>query len=83
MSQAQSLAEIIEAELIASGGSPGSSLHSWRCEHPEQYGPCGCVAETAHDIVVALLASGAMVEEVRWNSSREQRRLVTAWQERP
>lgn len=41
------------AELIANGASPGSGIHSWRCEHPDLYGPCACVDEVARDVVTA------------------------------
>lgn len=27
-----------------------SSIHSWRCEHPDRYGPCDCFAELVADL---------------------------------
>lgn len=40
--------------LLEEGAGPGNSIHSWRCEYPDQYGPCDCVEQTA-DAVLALL----------------------------
>ena len=41
------------AEALASEGcAPGTSIHSWRCEHPDRYGPCDC----ADDVSRAVLA---------------------------
>ena len=37
----------VQDALIAEGAGPGSSIHSWRCEHPDRYGPCNCMAEVA------------------------------------
>ena len=45
--------------LTEEGGAPGSSLHSWRCNYPDQYGPCTCLAVTAALILAALDASPA------------------------
>lgn len=42
------------ATLVAEGGAPGSSLHSWRCEHPERYGSCNCVTMTVEEIIKAI-----------------------------
>lgn len=42
-------------DLINSeGGGPGSSLHSWRCEYPDRYGPCDCVESLAQEIVALI-----------------------------
>lgn len=30
-----------------------SSIHGWRCEHPDRYGPCGCFAGLLDDLVAA------------------------------
>jgi hypothetical protein len=27
-----------------------SSIHSWRCEHPDRYGPCSCFADLVADL---------------------------------
>ena len=35
--------------LSDEGGDPGNSIHSWRCEHPDRYGDCTCLRETAHE----------------------------------
>lgn len=42
------------ATLVAEGGAPGSSIHSWRCEHPERYGSCNCVTMTVEEILKAV-----------------------------
>lgn len=42
--------------LLAEGAGPGSSLHSWRCEYPDRYGPCDCVGETASEVLAAVAA---------------------------
>lgn len=44
--------------LISEGGSPGNSIHSWRCEHPDMYGSCDCAAEAAKAIANAVVAAG-------------------------
>lgn len=41
--------------LLDEGGGPGNSIHSWRCEHPDRYGPCDCVQEVADSILAAAL----------------------------
>lgn len=41
--------------LIAEGGAPGSSLHSWRCSDKLRYPEgCTCVEDTVQDIVDAI-----------------------------
>jgi hypothetical protein len=35
-----------------------SSIHSWRCEHPDRYGKCSCFQELAAELL-ALLSKGA------------------------
>ena len=40
--------------LSDEGGLPGSSIHSWRCEYPDRYGPCDCVAQTVVEIIAAV-----------------------------
>ena len=47
------VAKVAEA-LNEEGAAPGSSLHSWRCEYPDRYGPCTCVDETARAVLDAL-----------------------------
>lgn len=29
--------------LAEEGGSPGNSVHSWRCEQPARFGDCDCL----------------------------------------
>lgn len=53
MSQPGEIAVVVKV-LVDEGGTPGSSLHSWRCEHPDRYGPCNCLEQTAEEIVKAL-----------------------------
>ena len=37
------------------GGTPGSSLHSWRCEDKDRYPEaCTCVEELADDILKTI-----------------------------
>lgn len=31
-----------------------SSIHSWRCEHPDRYGHCDCFAELVSDLAPLL-----------------------------
>jgi len=31
-----------------------ATLHSWRCEYPERYGKCDCVAELVTDLVAVV-----------------------------
>lgn len=52
------LAEVVAQVLLDEGGGPGSSLHSWRCEYPDRYGPCTCVADTADILADAVRAAG-------------------------
>jgi hypothetical protein len=51
------LSKAIEEVLLANGLSAGNSLHSWRCEYPDRYGHCTCVAVLAEEI--AQLVEGA------------------------
>ncbi len=45
---------VIERVLLDEGGVVGSSLHSWRCEYPDRYGPCNCIPEVAGECADAL-----------------------------
>lgn len=54
--------EVVAKVISEEGGEPGSSLHSWRCEYPDRYGECSCVAETAEEIVKALRAAGLLAD---------------------
>jgi hypothetical protein len=86
------LDKVAEA-LISEGGGPGNSLHSWRCEHPDIYGPCGCVAETPR-ILWDAVAEGLRLREDHYTTggsptgpvlppSRTFRRLVSRWEPQP
>lgn len=55
-----SLSEKIEAVLRGAGlsdqpGQVDSSIHSWRCEHPDRYGACTCFRELVAELVDALV----------------------------
>lgn len=39
------------------------SIHSWRCEYPDRYGPCGCFAELTDDLVGVLAGRPASTED--------------------
>jgi hypothetical protein len=58
-------AAVLAAELLAEGGGPGNSIHSWRCDYPDRYGPCSCVAETANVMSTAVLASDWLADVKR------------------
>lgn len=49
------IARPVDAALISEGAAPGNSIHGWRCEYPDRYGPCDCVWETAQEVADALL----------------------------
>ena len=51
--------ELVAKVLIQEGAAPGNSLHGWRCEYPERYGPCDCVKQTAQRIVSTLQEADA------------------------
>ena len=42
--------------LLDEGGGPGNGIHSWRCEHPDRYGPCDCVNEVTRSMLAAAFA---------------------------
>lgn len=46
-----------------------SSIHSWRCEHPDRYGPCACFQELRDDLTAALAARTA--ELAAWQNTAE------------
>lgn len=60
MSAVERAAEVLAKTLTDEGGAPGSSLHSWRCEHPDRYGECSCVLEVAREQVEALATAGLL-----------------------
>lgn len=53
----EEIAKAVSLTLIANGVGPvgPDSMHSWRCEYPDRYGPCECFAETVTDIVDAVM----------------------------
>jgi hypothetical protein len=55
------VAEALARGLLDEGAGPGNSLHSWRCEYPDRYGPCDCVTGVAQELAQALLAPGGVV----------------------
>lgn len=64
MSAGHTVEEVIASGLAEEGAGQGSSLHSWRCEHPDVYGPCTCVAEVARAVAVKLRRAGMLSEPV-------------------
>jgi hypothetical protein len=80
--------------LISEGGGPGDSLHSWRCEYPDRYGPCDCVAETVRELWDAVAEGLGLREETRTGvragdcdgrvtREPDERRLVSKWEPQP
>lgn len=41
-------------------------LHSWRCKHPDRYGPCSCKADLADE----LAAFVAKARTAAWGEAR-------------
>lgn len=60
--QREDVVEAVAQTLINEGAAPGNSIHSWRCEYPDQYGPCNCVK------AVADASLAALVEKMRGES---------------
>ena len=64
------MSDAIEAVLRGAGltDKPGefdSSIHSWRCEHPETYGPCDCFQELVRELAeVERAAAVRALEEL-------------------
>lgn len=48
------LTELIKDTLIEYGAGPQTSIHSWRCAHPDRYGDCDCVDELAADLALRI-----------------------------
>lgn len=46
--------EVVKRVLRDWGMADGGDPHSWRCSHPDRYGPCVCVDEIAADLIEAL-----------------------------
>ena len=62
------MSNAIEAALRGAGltDKPGefdSSIHSWRCEHPETYGPCDCFQELVRELAEVERAAAARALE--------------------
>lgn len=55
----EELAKAVTLALVENGVGQGSSVHGWRCDYPDLYGACDCLAETVTDVVDAVLAIGA------------------------
>lgn len=45
--------EALAKMLIREGAAPGGSVHSWRCDYPDIYGPCDCVEQLADEILAS------------------------------
>jgi len=63
------VAAAIAQALLDEGAGPGNSIHGWRCEYPDMYGPCNCVTEVAAVVADAILGKrrmtrGDFVEEL-------------------
>ena len=56
--------EWMSERLIEEGAGVGGGFHGWRCEYPDIYGECDCVAESARDILAALRAALAAGDTV-------------------
>lgn len=57
------LTDAVEQVLRANGltdqpGTYDSDIHSWRCSHPDIYGPCGCFQELRDELADLLAARG-------------------------
>lgn len=64
------------AELRANGAEQCSSIHSWRCDYPDRYGPCNCMRETAEDVLAAVRP---LIEaDVRKQVARDIERMPAA-----
>lgn len=59
-----------ENGLTDKPGEFDSDIHSWRCSHPDIYGPCECFQELRDDISAAIRAY-LLSEPVIQHASRE------------
>ncbi len=83
----EEIARALANALSAEGGGPGNSIHGWRCEHPDRYGPCDCVAETGliqADAILPILARREQEAYQRGQAEaqRETERLKTELDDR-
>jgi hypothetical protein len=49
------VAEALAVEAASQGMGPGGSIHGWRCEYPDRYGPCDCIAEVSADLATVAV----------------------------
>ena len=82
------LSEEIERVMRENGLSdePGqfdSNIHSWRCEHPDRYGPCSCFQELRDDLTRILAARLAGVRDEREVKAEGLRELADDLDPRP
>lgn len=66
--------EALAKVLIEEGAGVGSSIHGWRCEYPDRYGPCDCVDETARAILDSP-ALAALLDRERREAKVEALRI--------
>lgn len=64
----EEIAKAVSLALIANGiGSTTDEMHSWRCNYPERYGPCRCLAEAVTDVVEAVMREVASMLTDSWD----------------
>jgi hypothetical protein len=69
--------KVVAGVLRNEGCEPGSSIHSWRCEHPDHYGPCTCVEEVAAEVAKALAKRDAEVaRRAKVEALREAQQVI-------
>lgn len=63
--------------LLAEHGLEGNyDIHSWRCQHPDRYGPCDCVSELVDNLMVLVTAGLAAA----WDEGvQAQQTFDAAW----
>lgn len=87
--QPTSLRERIDTVLQRAGLSSrpdefDSSIHTWRCEHPDRYGRCTCFAELVDDLMRAVADDGTSARptyEVHDLTDQEGDAIVTRQRE--
>jgi hypothetical protein len=60
------LRETITRVLVENGVSGNLDMHSWRCQYPERYGECDCVADLIDDLVKQLAPQVWWANQSRW-----------------
>ena len=60
-----------------------SSIHGWRCEHPDRYEHCDCFAEVVADVTAEVVKALGLRQETYLRSGNRGYivRLVTDWRE--